>query len=213
MRRLAIRYTISRFGGSAVTKDELKEVSERFNIDINYFVNYLLSQGYMVRILRGVYYVKTIEEIGLKRAPDVFRVIAKGLDRLNVIWYYGLFTALGLNGISHEYFNMIFILNDKVIRSKTVKILGENVKFVKIKPTLATFGIIKSDEIKFSDPEKTILDFIYLSRYNKRLKPHAGEILAEYGDKINWAILCSYLEKYPKSVRQEVLKYEREGIC
>jgi len=62
MRRLAIRYTISRFGGSAVTKDELKEVSEKFGIDIDYFVNYLLSQGYIIRILRGVYYVKTIAQ-------------------------------------------------------------------------------------------------------------------------------------------------------
>jgi len=173
----------------------------------------LLSRGYIIRILRGIYYVKTIEEIGLKQAPDVFRVIAKGLNKLNLTWYYGLFTALRLNGMTHEYFNIIFVLNDKVIRSKTIEILGENVKFVKIKPTLASFGIIKSNEVKFSDPEKTILDFIYLSRYNKQLRPHAEEVLTQYQDKVNWAILCSYLERYPRSVQKEVLKNERKGIC
>ncbi|MFA4640528.1 type IV toxin-antitoxin system AbiEi family antitoxin domain-containing protein [Pyrococcus kukulkanii] len=213
MRQLAIKYVVSRFGGNAITKEELKDISKRFGIDIDYFVNYMLSQGYIVRILRGVYYVRTIEEIGLKLAPNVFRVIAKGLNKLKLRWYYGLFTALRLNGITHEYFNTIFVLNDKVVRSKTVEILGENVKFIKIKPDLASFGIIKSDEVRFSDLEKTILDFVYLSRYNKKLKPRAEGVLVEYKDKINWVILCNYLQKYPKSVQREVLKYEREGIC
>lgn len=65
-----------------------------------------------------------------------------------------LFTALRLNALTHEYFTRIFVLNDRIYRSKIIKIYGEDVKFIKIKPHLTEFGIINRGEIRYSDLEK-----------------------------------------------------------
>jgi hypothetical protein len=36
----------------------------------------MISYGYLVRILRGLYYVKTLEEFELRKSPDVYRVLS-----------------------------------------------------------------------------------------------------------------------------------------
>jgi hypothetical protein len=49
----------------------------------------MISYGYFIRILRGLYYVKTIEEFKLKRFIDPYWVISSGLDKLGgklVLW-------------------------------------------------------------------------------------------------------------------------------
>jgi len=47
--------------------------------------------------------VKTIEEFKLKRFIDPYWVISSGLDKLGVNWYFGLYTALRFNGLTHEF--------------------------------------------------------------------------------------------------------------
>jgi hypothetical protein len=39
----------------------------------------MISYGYLVRILRGLYYVKTVGEFGLKKSVDVYKVLSLGL--------------------------------------------------------------------------------------------------------------------------------------
>jgi len=56
------KFILSRYGGRVITKEELKDVCRRFGENFEYVVNYYISRGYLVRILRGVYYVKTLEE-------------------------------------------------------------------------------------------------------------------------------------------------------
>jgi len=54
----------------------------------------------------------------------------------------------------------------------------------------------------FSDPEKTLLDMIYLSRYNGLSE---SEIIGRVSDILkhcNDDKLASYAEKYPKSVKK-----------
>jgi len=111
---IAVRFLLSRYGGKVIRKEEVKKVCERFGIDVDYLVHHLISYGYVVRILRGLYYVKTVEEFKLKKALRPLEIIRLGLDKLGVKWYYGLFTALRLNALTHEYFDRIFILNDRV---------------------------------------------------------------------------------------------------
>ncbi|NJE26451.1 hypothetical protein E3E22_07445 [Thermococcus sp. MV5] len=206
---VSVRFILSQYGGKVITKEELEKICKRFEVNIDYLIHHLISYGYVIRILRGLYYVKTIEEFKLKKALRPLEIIGLGLNRMNVKWYYGLFTALRLNALTHEYFAKIFILNDSIYRSKAVKIYGEDVEFIKIKPRLTEFGIVDNGEIRYSDVEKTLLDFFYLSRYNPKLRFTAKNVVEEYWDRINKGKINEYLKYYPKSLRKVL---ENEGL-
>lgn len=75
----------------------------------------------------------------------------------------------------------------------------------KLSPSLVGFGIKNKDEIvRYSDPEKTVLDFIYIWRYNgvpdDKIVLDISE-LAKQGSKEK---LMSYAKKYPKTVTEIV---------
>jgi hypothetical protein len=70
------RCILSRFGGNVITKDETKDTCKRFGADVDSTINFMISYGYLVRIPRGLYYVKTVEEFELRKSPDVYRVLS-----------------------------------------------------------------------------------------------------------------------------------------
>jgi len=200
--KLVTKFVLSKYGGKVITREELREVCRRFGQDPKYIVNYYISQGYLIRILRGVYYVKTFEEYKFGRTPDPLILIAKAMNKLKLKWYFGLYTALRLNGATHEYYSRIFLITPVITRPKPVTILGEKAQFVKLKESLMGFGVIKHGEIQYSDLEKTLLDFIYLKRYNKRL--NADAVVREYITKARKEKLIEYSKAYPNSVQREV---------
>ncbi len=200
--KLVTKFIISRYGGKIITREELKKVCERFGESSEYIVNYYISRGYLIRILRGVYYVKTLEEYKFGKTPEPLTLIAKAMNKLTLKWYFGLYTALRLNGATYEYYSRIFLITPVITRPKPITILGESVQFIKLKESLLGFGVIKRGEIQYSDLEKTLLDFIYLKRYNKRL--NADAVVREYIAKIEKEKLIEYSEAYPKSVQREV---------
>ena len=199
--KLITQFILSRYGGKVITREELREACERFGENFEYIVNYYISRGYLVRILRGVYYVKTLEEYKFGKIPDPMTLIAKAMNKLNLKWYFGLYTALRLNGETYEYYSRIFLVTPVITRPRPVTILGEKVQFVKLKESLLGFGVVKRGEIQYSDLEKTLLDFIYLKRYNKRL--NADAVVREYIAKAEKEKLIEYSKAYPKSVQRE----------
>ena len=76
-----------------------------------------------------------------------------------------MYTALKLNNLTHAHSTVDYVVNDRILRVKPMTIAGYNFKFAKLKPSLFNFGII-GNGLKHSDPEKTILDFAYVWRYN-----------------------------------------------
>ncbi|AEC52039.1 hypothetical protein PNA2_1123 [Pyrococcus sp. NA2] len=60
--KLITKFILSKYGGEIITKKELEDVCRRFGEQFKYIVNYYISRGYLIRILRGVYYVRTLEE-------------------------------------------------------------------------------------------------------------------------------------------------------
>ncbi|MCD6369256.1 MAG: hypothetical protein J7L38_05630 [Thermoproteales archaeon] len=177
------RYLLSKYGGRVVTKVEIVDLCERFKVDPDYFVNHVIRYGYVVRILRGLYYVKTFEEFKLRKSVNPLSILSLGMDRLGAKWYFGLYTALRLNGVTHEYYDVTFVISYSIFRPKTIKIAGEEVKFVKIKPGMAEFGLIKKNELVYSDLEKTLLDFLYLSKFGTLKRREALNTLKEYSEK------------------------------
>jgi predicted transcriptional regulator of viral defense system len=194
------RYIISRFGGNAATKEEIKETCKRFSTDVDNTVNFMISYGYLVRILRGLYYVKTVEEFELKKSPDIYRVLSLGLNKLKVEWYFGLYTSLRLGGLTHEFYDTVFVLNDKIYRPKEIKVGGEKVKFIKLSNKLVNFGVINENGMRISDIEKTLLDFIYISRYRSVPEGRTTSMIEEHWKRVKTDKIMEYLKFYPKSV-------------
>jgi predicted transcriptional regulator of viral defense system len=202
--KLVTKYILSNFGGRVANKEEVERVCDKFGVDSGRTINYMINYGFFVRILRGLYYVKTIEEFKLKKALDAYRLISLGMEKLKVDWYFGLYTSLRLNGLTHEFFDTIFVVNDEIFRPKEIGISGEKVKFIKLKSKLFGFGIVDKNGIKFSDPEKTILDLIYVFRYRNVAEERIISTVEDYSRKLERKKLREYLKFYPKSVSRVV---------
>ena len=202
--KLVTKYILSNFGGRAATREEIDEVCRRFRADSTSTVNYMIHYGFFIRILRGLYYVKSLEEFKLKKAINVYRVVSLGMEKLKLNWYFGLYTSLKLNGLTHEFFDTIFVLNDEIFRPREIRIAGERVKFIKLKSKLFGFGIVNKEGIKFSDPEKTILDFIYVFRYRNVAEERIISMIEDYAKSLEKRKLEEYLKFYPKTVSRVV---------
>ena len=202
--KLLTRYILSNFGGSVVDKRELEKICKKFNAKSERTTNFMITYGYLIRILRGLYYVKTIEEFKFNHALNIYKIISLGMDKLKIRWYFGLYTALKFNKATHEYFDTIFVLNNKIFRPKEIRIANEKVKFIKLKEILFGFGIKEKETIKFSDLEKTLLDFIYISKYRSIPDEKIISMIEEYGRKVNKRRISTYLKFYPKSVEKVI---------
>jgi predicted transcriptional regulator of viral defense system len=198
--KLLTKHILSRLGGRVATRTEIQAACRRFGADPERTLNFMISYGYLIRILRGLYYVRTLEEFKLEKAPGVLRLLSLGLSRLRVRWYFGLHTALALNGLTHEFPGVTFVLNDAIFRPKDIRVAGERVRFVKLKPRLFGFGITERDGIRFSDAEKTILDMVYLSRYRGVPRARAVSMASEHRRNLKREKLKAYLRFYPKTV-------------
>ncbi|ADC64600.1 hypothetical protein Ferp_0424 [Ferroglobus placidus DSM 10642] len=198
------KYVLAEFGGKVITREEFEKACRRFGENTERAVNFMISYGYLVRILRGLYYVKTPEEFSMGKSVDTLKIISLGMNRLGVEWYFGLNTALRLNGVTHEFSPVIHVISDSIYRPKTIEINREDVKFIKLKKNLFGFGVVEKNSMKYSDLEKTLLDMVYLSRYRSTPEERIVATLIEYGKKARKKKLAEYLKRYPKSVERVV---------
>jgi len=146
--------------------------------------------------------VKSFEELKLgKTEYSHLELISKGLELKGVNnWYFGLYTALKLNNITHEHFPMDYIVNDKIFRQNPITVGGYKFKFIKLKENILKFGIIKN-RYRYSDPEKTILDFMYIWRYNGIPKEKILMDISDYTDNLSTDKIEGYAIYYPKTIK------------
>ncbi len=186
-----------------VTSKELKEYCKALKLDYTGVVHYLSKRKYLVRIFRGIFYVKSLEEFKLGRSKyNHLELVAKGLELKGVKnWYFGLHTALKLNNITHEHFVIEEVINDSLFRSRPISIAGYRFKFVKLSPPLLKFGIKKENTLlRYSDSEKTILDFIYLYRQEGVPVDRILADVSSWSSNISNNKLRKYSKHYPKTV-------------
>jgi hypothetical protein len=181
-----------------ITREELREYCKKLSLDYYVTIRYLTHYKYLVRILRGIFYIKSIEERKLNKTDINYLEAIKEALKIKGVrnWYFGLSTALKLNNLTHEYFTIDYVINDKIFRAKPFFILGYKIKFIKINSKLTSFGIINKN-LPYSDPEKTMLDFVYLKEYGS-VKLIPEEIFEE----------CSKnkILKYSKSYDKRTIK-------
>jgi predicted transcriptional regulator of viral defense system len=194
------KYILATYGGKAVRKTNIENVCKKFETDPKYYINYMAAYGYLIRVVKEIYYVKTSDEFSSKKTTDIHKIISLGLEELGVNWYFGLSTALRMNGATHEYSDTVFVVNDEIYRNKEVRIAKSRVKFIKINPKLTGFGIVTEDGVRYSDLEKTLLDMIYLSKYRSVPEGKIALSVEEYAEKADRKKVDEYLKAYPLNV-------------
>ena len=191
-------------GKEFVTTTELRAYCRTFKLDYETVVSYFVKRKYFIRIFRGVFYVKSLEEAKLSRAKySHLELVAKGLELKKVSnWYFGLHTALKLNNMTHETFSVEDVVNDLLFRANPVNIAGYKFKFYRLSPLLLDFGIKKQNGLRYSDPEKTVLDFIYIWRYRGTPSEKIIADISDYAKSMSKDKTKSYVKKYPKTMAE-----------
>jgi len=127
--------------------------------------------------------------------------MAEALKIKGVNWYLGLDSALKMNNTTHEFFNMDTIISDKIFRKKPLLILGNKIRFVKLKKKLLDFGIRRLGTIRYSDIEKTVLDIIYLSKYKGLRDEEIRNNIMELISLCSKEKLLEYAKKYNNTTK------------
>ena len=184
--------------GKILTRKDFDSLATKYKFDKDTLRRVMLNKGYLITIFRGVYYLKDYEEKklnSLKYSP--YELLALGLEKRGIKWYFGLNTALKFLGLTHEVFPVNIVINDKFNRTKPMKIAGSSFFFVKLKPSL--FFDMKKEStgnnisLYYSSIEKTLLDMIYLKK----------EVdLKEY--KFNKSLFLRESNKYNRIVKKKI---------
>ncbi|TFF99000.1 MAG: hypothetical protein EU541_06040 [Promethearchaeota archaeon] len=190
------------------TAAEIKDYSRKFYYNFNNVIRYLVNQKYLLQIFEGIYYVKSEQEIESKKLKySLLELVGKGLELKGITdWYYGLYTALTLNGVKEEEHDkdLFYIITNRLFKGAPIEIAGRSFKFIKFKYSLFNFGIIDR-KVKFSDKEKTVLDFIYLWKYNGIHSQKIIVDIAKYMDMVEEEKILDYVRYYPKT-NKRILK-------
>lgn len=186
-----------------ITSEELKRYCKIMNLNYEITIRHLVSRGYLIRIFKGVFYIKSPEEAKFNKSRySHLELVTKGLALKGVKnWYFGLYTALKFNNLTHESFAVDYVVNDKLLRTKPINVAGYKFRFLKLSPKLLNFGIIENN-LRYSDPEKTILDFIYTWRYNGVPKEKIVLDVSEWAKDISKEKTKAYAVNYPKTVQE-----------
>jgi predicted transcriptional regulator of viral defense system len=186
-----------------VASTELRNYCKQMKLDYKSAIGHFVSRGHLTRIFKGIFYVKSLDEVKLGKARyNHLELVAKGLELKGVKnWYFGLYTALKLNNMTHEHFAIDYVVNDRIFRAKPMKIAGYRFKFLKLKPSLFKFGLIEN-ELTYSDPEKTILDFVYVWKYNGVPKERIAADISEWTTSLSKVRVKEYVKSYPKTVQE-----------
>jgi predicted transcriptional regulator of viral defense system len=186
-----------------ITSEEIKRYCKIMSLNYEITIRHLVSRGYLIRIFKGVFYIKSPEETKFNKSRySHLELVTKGLALKGVKnWYFGLYTALKFNNLTHESFAVDYVVNDKLLRTKPINVAGYKFRFLKLSPKLLNFGIIENN-LRYSDPEKTILDFIYTWRYNGVPKEKIVLDVSEWAKDISKEKTKAYAVNYPKTVQE-----------
>lgn len=196
-----IRNILESFKDKLVSKKQLERafrdvLQDKYSENI--IVN-LRKNKDILYIFKGYYYLlDSKEKEGSYTDYSTNEMVYAILNKLNIKWHLGLYSALERNNIIWQGVVNPIILNSNLSGEK--KILEIKYQFHKIKRELLDFGHIKKitkNRITFyySDPEKTYIDFIYFNK-NPPL---------ELSNFKNNEKLRAYLKNYSKNFKKKVL--------
>ena len=189
-----------------VTSWEIRELAKEISKDKDQLIDYLRRNEYLERILRGIFYVKSLEERERHTYEyPIYERVGMALKEKGVKnWYYGLETALKLNTMTHEYFMIDYVITDSFRTTKVISIAGQSFRFIKRGGKHFKDGITKERRIRYSIPEKTVLDIAYRSYLQTKKEALYIETIKEYNDRLDGKKARKLLAPYPKKFRETV---------
>ena len=201
MKTDAILRKLQRENKEFTTSDELRALCRSLGIDYGSAIRHLVPRGHLVKVFRGLFYIKSPEEATLGRSKyDHLELVARGLKHRGIDhWYYGLSTALVLNNMTHERFSVEYVMNTCIQRNRPTKVAGHEFVYKKLKPSLFSFGVVHG-RVNHSDPEKTILDLVYIDRYGGVPPERTALNVSEYMDTVDTNKLTKYAANYPSTI-------------
>ncbi len=169
-------------------------------------INYLVKKEDIVKIFADFYYVKNKNELeaqDFKEKHSLIDLVSKLLKLLNIgEWYFGLHTALRFHGISlKENPAECLICSRMPFNGKKIEVLEKKLQVFIFKPELIDFYITKNG-IKFSDLEKTFLDFLYLWKLNNIPDHKLFRVLGKYRDRISEEKIKEHSKNYPLDIQK-----------
>jgi hypothetical protein len=195
-----------REGRKVLTSGDLADMARRIGARPAHALRHLRREGYLVPLFRGFYYVRTPEEVrlGTERYDplELFALAAraKGIGE----WYFGLTTALRLNGFTHEDRREETVVSRAFYRIHGVPIGSRRFVVHKWDKELFGFGLERRTTYLVSDPEKTVLDLAYLDFWRAKKGHPATRAWTEHLASVNSRTVRRYLTHYPIEIRRAV---------
>ena len=108
-----------------ILAEEIKDYCRKLSLKYIPTIKYLIRNKYIARVFRGIFYIYSIEERKLgKSEMNSFEILKEALKLKGVKnWYFGLETGLKFNNLTHEYFTIDYVLNDKIFRAKPIIVM------------------------------------------------------------------------------------------
>ncbi|HIH10177.1 MAG TPA: hypothetical protein HA254_05940 [Candidatus Diapherotrites archaeon] len=191
-----------------ISREELRGICSGVGLPYNTALMYLFTNKYLLRVLRGFFYIPGLQERRLKSGtPSIYEAIGRAMEYKKVSnWYFGLESAIKLNNITHEVFTVDFVVSDTIFRPKPMEILGHRVKFVKLGKKLFGFGVKREGAIIYSDLEKTVLDLVHIRKHNSVNNGAIWNEFIEWAESADHKKMAEYARNYSKSVREAAAK-------
>ncbi len=202
----AIWEVLIREGREVLTSDELVKMARRLGARPESALRHLRREGYLLPLFRGYYYIRTAEELRLHTERydplELFALAAraKGIGD----WYFGLSTALRLNGLTHEDRREESVVSRAFYRIHGVPIGSRRFVIHKWGAPLFGFGLLRRGSYRLSDPEKTVLDLAYLDYWAEMKKRGTNRVWLEHLGSVETRKLRDYLKHYPPRVKEMV---------
>jgi len=194
--------TLARSRREIVTSGEVAALARRLGRRPDYALRHLRRTGYLLPLFRGYYYVRGPEELRLgDTRHNPLELFAMAAERKGIgTWYYGLYSALRLNGMTHEERRDEAVISDSFYRIRGVPIGGKRFVVYKWRPELVTFGLVTKGPYRYSDPEKTVLDFAYWDHWRVSKGRSMTRVWAEHAASVEKNKMRRYLRHYPPAV-------------
>lgn len=148
-----------------VSTKDIEELCKRFGFSSTNVRTILIRKGALVPLFfKGIFYVRSSSELLTKTLPLDSLILATLAcnKKFGKNWYFGLQTALKLNELSGvQTSTKAFIITKRQIKSKTRSMNGMEFIFSKIQIP-SDNGIMEKNGLRYSDPVRTVLDFLHL---------------------------------------------------
>lgn len=188
-----------------IQMNEMEEIAKGFYYNYKNMINYLIKSNQIIKIFKDYYYVKDNEEIQNKNMQKYkpLELLSKALEFQNVgSWYFGLHTSLRKLNIPTQQNSIDYLMCVNLpFSGNKLQVLGKEVHLITLNKKLSNFGIIE-DNIRYSNLEKTILDFIYLWKKKGTQDLKIMKILNKYKKQISKEKILDYSLNYSKNIIQ-----------